>query len=433
MAGGAQPRAHIEPGVMPVFRMLVGLRLGLTALAITAWFFSPAEPILPDLISLLIIAVLLIYLCWSSLQQRLGRWYLPIALTVASMEPIAAIATWTRLSFNRPQIDISSAELVVIGSWQLMTLLLIPLVLIAWQYDFRTVLLFSVVSTLFDVGLTMALLPTDFLSPDVEWLRLHGIKAARFVTFLLAGYIVARLNFAQRQQRNALREANQKLVSYAATVEQLTMSRERNRLARELHDTLAHTLSALSVQLEAVDRTWEVAPEQARQLLGKSLANTRSGLTETRRALQALRASPLEDLGLGLALRSEAEQVATRMGAELFVDLPAENFDLSPNLEQGIYRIAQEALANASQHSAARHLDVALTHRHGWLKLIVRDDGEGFDWDRLDQNGRFGLHGINERARVLGAMLTVDSKIGGGTTIELSMPYNGNYKIEERQ
>ncbi|MBK9093327.1 MAG: hypothetical protein IPM84_11205 [Anaerolineae bacterium] len=89
-----------------------------------------------------------------------------------------------------------------------------------------------------------------------------------------------------------------------------------------LHDTLSHTLSSLAVQLEAVDSVWTEAPDQAHSLLIKSIANTRGGLAESRRALHALRASPLEDLGLGLALRNLAESAAKRAGLALTADLP---------------------------------------------------------------------------------------------------------------
>jgi signal transduction histidine kinase len=123
--------------------------------------------------------------------------------------------------------------------------------------------------------------PSDFL-----WWPTVGPSFARTAAMTLVGYILIRLIDGQRAQRHALAEANVKLRQYASTVEQLSISHERNRLARELHDTLAHTLSATSVQLEAVDAVWDTSPNQARELLHKSLAQTRSGLTETRRALK---------------------------------------------------------------------------------------------------------------------------------------------------
>ncbi len=425
----ASPHARIEPGVLPVFRMLVGLRLVLVVPSTVLWVLYRERILLPDVFTFIALAALLGYLIAPGLPRRLDGWYLPLALTAATLEPIASLTETLRLGLLFPLPDMPEAGLVVLANWQLMTLLLIPLVLVAWQYNFHVVLMFCFVSTLLDIGLTYLVIPIDWFSPTDEWFRLHGLKMARLIAFLLAGYIVARLNYAQRLQRSALREANAKLLSYAATIEQLTVSRERNRLARELHDTLAHTLSALAVQLEAVDSAWERAPEQARGLLAKSRENARSGLTETRRALKALRASPLEDLGLLLALRTEAEAAAARLGATLAVDLPSGEINLLPDVEQGIYRIAQEALANAVKHSAARRLDVSLgvepLGAEAGLCFAVCDNGSGFDAQRFQQGNqadRFGLRGMEERAKMLGGTLALKSAPGEGTRVELSIP-----------
>ena len=111
--------------------------------------------------------------------------------------------------------------------------------------------------------------------------------------------------FANKAQ--SLREANANLTHYASTLEQLTVSRERNRLARELHDTLAHSLTAISVSLETAKAYFDIDQAKSRELLDKSLDATRLGVDETRRALKALRSSSLEDMGLGLAIQRAAE------------------------------------------------------------------------------------------------------------------------------
>ena len=100
-----------------------------------------------------------------------------------------------------------------------------------------------------------------------------------------------------------MREANANLTHYASTLEQLTVSRERNRLARELHDTLAHSLTALSVSLETVKAYFDIDREKTREMIDISLKSTRKGVDETRRALKSLRSSDLEDLGPGLAIQ----------------------------------------------------------------------------------------------------------------------------------
>jgi signal transduction histidine kinase len=174
------------------------------------------------------------------------------------------------------------------------------------------------------------------------------------------------------------------------------------------------------VQLEAVDSAWEVQPERAHELLVKSLAQTRSGLTETRRALQALRAAPLDDLGLALAVRNLAESTAKRGGLKL--ELAIDELDpLGPEVEQQVYRIAQEALTNALKHSGADRLRVAMTTRDGELILTVEDNGRGLDTDVLSANGHYGLRGMQERADLIGAFLEVT---GGqqGAAVRLRVP-----------
>lgn len=110
-------------------------------------------------------------------------------------------------------------------------------------------------------------------------------------------------------------------MNYASTLEQLTISHERNRMARELHDTLAHTLSGLTVQLQTVKAYWEIEPDTSQKLLNDALAATRDGLQETPGALKALRATPLEDLGLPLAIRQLAEEAAARASLDLHLEI----------------------------------------------------------------------------------------------------------------
>jgi signal transduction histidine kinase len=243
----------------------------------------------------------------------------------------------------------------------------------------------------------------------------------RTIAFLVLGYVITWLMKAQRLQRQTLSEANQKLVRHAATLEHLTISRERVRISRELHDTLAHTLSALAVQIEAVLTVWESIPEKAQQMLEQMHATMLSGLDETRRSLSELRSSPLEDMGLALSVCTLAEDFATRYSLSLQLDIPDNIDDLPPEVELTFYRIAQEALENVGRHASARKLTLKVTQNTKGLTLIVADDGLGFDMDSPSEDGeyQFGLDGMYERAELIGGDLTVDSHPGKGTTIKL--------------
>jgi signal transduction histidine kinase len=211
-------------------------------------------------------------------------------------------------------------------------------------------------------------------------------------------------------------------------LEELTISRERNRLARELHDTLAHSLSAVAVELEAIRSLWHRDPEAAQSMLDKADETTRRGLTEARRALRALRASPLRDLGLLLALQELAEEAADRAGAALDLRVPGQIVGhLTPPVEQGVYRIAQETLDNVARHAQARLIVFRLEQTSDTLELTVEDDGLGIDVTAIqaseaDGQDHLGIHGMKERATLIGGHLEIRSRAGQGTRVHLTVP-----------
>jgi signal transduction histidine kinase len=200
-------------------------------------------------------------------------------------------------------------------------------------------------------------------------------------------------------------------------------------VARELHDTLAHTLSGLAVQLETIKAYWDIDQKTARyidhptarSLLDKALVVAHSGLEETRRALKALRASPLDDLGLALALSTMVEDAAAHANLALDLSIMDKMPALSPDVEQCVYRVAQEAVTNVVKHANAKNLTVKLEFIEGKVTLIVRDDGVGFDIEKSNKTGHFGLTGMRERAQLVGGELNIISKPGYGTTIQLTI------------
>jgi len=239
------------------------------------------------------------------------------------------------------------------------------------------------------------------------------------IASLFAGYLIVLIMRQQREQRRSLLEANLQLRHYAATLEQLATTQERNRMSRELHDTLAHTLSGLAIQLEAASSLWRSAPDRSYAMLEDALFATRTGLTESRKAIQALRASPLEDLGLLLALHNLAENAASRSGASLNVEFPSSVEKLAPDMEQCIFRVAQEALENIVQHAEAHHITVQLVREDARLILTISDDGRGFHPGQVDGQKSFGLKGLRERVAMFTGELQIHSQVGQGTTIRL--------------
>jgi two-component system, NarL family, sensor kinase len=201
---------------------------------------------------------------------------------------------------------------------------------------------------------------------------------------------------------------------------------ERNRLAREIHDTLAQGLAAITLQLEAADALLEVGPasERARQAVLQALALTRANLEETRRSVLDLRAAPLEGRSLAEALQKLTQEMKTKQDLNINFTVAGANQPLPLRIEVGLYRIAQEALTNVVQHAHAGHVNLQLTISTAQVTLLVEDDGIGFDPAMLTPN-RYGLIGLNERAKLLGGRLELHSSPGAGTRVVATVPLGG--------
>jgi signal transduction histidine kinase len=216
--------------------------------------------------------------------------------------------------------------------------------------------------------------------------------------------------------------ANIRLGQHAQTLEQLAVSRERNRIARELHDTMAHTLSGNAVNLEALKLMLPEDNEEIQGMLNQSLENTRAGLAETRRALKALRSKQVDDLGLSLAMRNLAIDAASRGDFNLSVDISDQLPEITPDVEQCVFRITQEALENIVRHASAQRVELVLSNENGALNLTITDDGCGFDTEDVAQSDQLGIQGMQERATILNGEFTILSSRNQGTTIRLSVP-----------
>jgi len=202
---------------------------------------------------------------------------------------------------------------------------------------------------------------------------------------------------------------------------------ERNRLAREIHDTLAQGLTAIALQLETAEALLdgpgtESDIQRIRQTVDQALALTRANLEEARRSVLDLRAAPLEGRTLAQALTTLAmQQEQAQRNLRVKFDVTGENRLLPVHVEAGLYRIAQEALTNVARHAEARRVRLRLATLPDRVQLIVQDDGRGFDLSQT-RSDRYGLIGMNERAKLLGGRLDVQSSPGAGTRIEVVIP-----------
>jgi signal transduction histidine kinase len=205
---------------------------------------------------------------------------------------------------------------------------------------------------------------------------------------------------------------------------ELAALRERERLARDLHDSLGHALVALSVQLEAVQRLYKIDPERASAQIDELKTLTRTSMEDLRRSLDGLRAPGLGDQPLRTALQSMCVETGQRLKAEVNCSITGEVDGLTPVMAETIWRATQEALTNVSKHANAHRVDVTLTVRGESVTLKIADDGPGFRPGDENRPGHYGLRGMRERVEGLGGTLRLAKGDGGlgGAAVEINLP-----------
>ncbi len=243
-------------------------------------------------------------------------------------------------------------------------------------------------------------------------------------------------------QRARLSAEHTQAATRLATIE------ERNRLARDIHDTLAQGLTAITLQLEAADALAESRPQRAHEAIQRALALARATLDEARNSVMDLRAAPLQEHTLPEALALLAATNTTPDVAISYASFPVTNFPALPaRLEAGLYRVAQEALTNVQKHASAQYVEITLRFcadgqckdcetqalndgEYGArLQLLIRDNGRGFDPDAVfHKEGHFGLLGMSERVKLLGGNMYIQSVPASGTCIEISIPLQARAK-----
>lgn len=237
-----------------------------------------------------------------------------------------------------------------------------------------------------------------------------------------------KLNESNQQlyiSNNRLNSANMKLKEYAMKIASLTEIKERNRLAREIHDTLGHALTGIVAGLDACMVTMDTAPDETKVQLGRLREAAQHGMVDVRRSMHMLRPDDLEKLPLQEALYKMAEEFASTVGIQ--VDISFENFPAFFREDESdvIYRVVQEGITNASRHGHASRIRILLAGDGKKLNIVIIDNGIGCS--KLKKG--FGLHHMQERVGILGG--TVKCKGEKGFILEVSIPLNREWNQDE--
>ncbi|WP_040697715.1 AAA family ATPase [Nodosilinea nodulosa] len=242
---------------------------------------------------------------------------------------------------------------------------------------------------------------------DIHWVvaRGRGVYNAAGQPVRMLGVILD----VSEQREAALRERNK--------AEAASILEERNRMAREIHDTLAQSFTGILLQITAATQvlTDDLQATQTHLEIMEELART--GLAEARRSVSALRPQLLEEGDLSSALHRLVTQMRAAADTALIYDVYGTAYPLPTEVENHLLRIGQEALTNAVKYASAHEIRIELWYEDGQCRLHIQDDGCGFRMDNLPAEGGFGLLGMSERAEQMGAQLTIQSQPGQGTEI----------------
>ena len=249
------------------------------------------------------------------------------------------------------------------------------------------------------------------------------------IAFINGGFVILLIyvfnqQLAERERAESLAQtlagANEQLTLYAEQIESLTLTTERQRMARELHDTLAQGVAGLVLQLEAVKaHLQEGNGERAADIVGGALVRARGTLGESRAAIDDLRTYP-QNLAEAIQQKGERFTQATGIPCEISIDLG--NCQVGGEVGNHLQQLIGEGLSNVARHAEAGQVAVAVWAENGRLTVTIRDDGKGFDTAQAIGSGHYGVLGMRERARLMAGALKIESSLGGGSLICLTLP-----------
>lgn len=275
--------------------------------------------------------------------------------------------------------------------------------------------LFSVLICISDRMRSQSLLVQ--VDPDRTLLYWVGFLIMLGLVFLFLQLLVESA-LSERKSREELLIANTRLREYATQIEELATVQERNRIAREIHDSLGHSLTGFNLHLAAALRLLQSDPDEAKQLLLEAKQLGAAALEDVRASVSALRSEPLEGRSLKSAIQSLVDEFQRSTGTKCQTDIDNlidRDRKISPQLKTIVYRIVQESLTNISKHSEASFVNISCQLKNQELEIAIEDNGKGFD---IAQNvSGFGLQGMQERVTAVSGNLGIATSQGNGCKI----------------
>lgn len=273
-----------------------------------------------------------------------------------------------------------------------------------------------------DIGRRLPPRVSDRLTDILMGLQINFIMLFGLSLLLVALLINALLT--ERQSQHRLQQANQALKKSAQDIEKLAMDQERNRIARDIHDTLGHSLTALNIQLESALKLWEKDPSQAQQFLSNAKRLGSQSLNDVRQSVTTLRQDPLGGDSLESAIARLLQNIqnapsSTTQTTTITQDIRL-NHPLPQNLTVILYRIVQEGLTNIAKHAQASQIQLQLVSSPALVTLILEDNGAGFDLAQARTG--FGLQSMRDRAEAIGGTFAIGSNSRTGTRLQVSLP-----------
>lgn len=235
------------------------------------------------------------------------------------------------------------------------------------------------------------------------------------------------LNEQLNKTNEELQQANVQLEEYAKEAEKMVETRERNRLAREIHDTLGHALTGIITGIEACTALMDVAPEATKEQLKAIAEVARQGITDVRRSVKALRPDALEKYNLEKALLQTIEEMRTATNAEIDYKCTTDLNCFNADEEDVIYRIVQECITNSIRHGKAKYIQVGIEREYNLMKICIKDNGIGCK----DVKRGFGLHHMEERLNMLHGSLKYDGSDGFMVEAQIPIRWGKGEKIDD--